>query len=388
MKVRQVLIIISSIILLIVIVIIYNMGYGAGINYGETNAEEIRADRKKSDGDANDSLKYKSVTAVLISNDSIPSTIKGYGRVVSTSSINVSSEVQGKITSAITLKKGIHFKKGQTLFSLNNSDAKLALKARKSGFLSLLTTILPDIKIDFPDRFNNWNNFYKTIKVNEPIPRFPDFTSAKEKNFIISRKVLTEYYQIKSDEERLRKYSVSAPFDGSIIDAFTDVGAIVNPGSPVLSIIRDNTMEIEIPIASEKIEQVGVGSEVLLVDHNHKSYSGSVARIGDYINQQTQTVPVFVNISDESDGLYNGMYLDANITGHGFENVVEIPRKSLIGSNEIYFVAEDSSLTTLKINIIDYQENSITVSGIPNKTNVVIESVVNINEGDKVVIRK
>jgi len=364
------------------------MGYGAGINYGETNAEEIRADRKKSDGDANDSLKYKSVTAVLISNDSIPSTIKGYGRVVSTSSINVSSEVQGKITSAITLKKGIHFKKGQTLFSLNNSDAKLALKARKSGFLSLLTTILPDIKIDFPDRFNNWNNFYKTIKVNEPIPRFPDFTSAKEKNFIISRKVLTEYYQIKSDEERLRKYSVSAPFDGSIIDAFTDVGAIVNPGSPVLSIIRDNTMEIEIPIASEKIEQVGVGSEVLLVDHNHKSYSGSVARIGDYINQQTQTVPVFVNISDESDGLYNGMYLDANITGHGFENVVEIPRKSLIGSNEIYFVAEDSSLTTLKINIIDYQENSITVSGIPNKTNVVIESVVNINEGDKVVIRK
>lgn len=368
--------------------LLFTIGYGAGIGYGEANAEEIREKRKAKSEGGSDSLIFKSVTAKLISNDSIPSLIKGYGRVVSTSSINVSAEVQGKITSAITLKKGIHFKKGQTLFTLNSSDAKLALKARKSGFLSLLTSILPDIKIDFPDRFNNWNNFYQAIKVNEPIPNFPNFTSAKEKNFIISRKVLTEFYQIKSDEERLKKYSISAPFNGSIMDAFTDVGAIVNHGTPVLNIIRDNTMEIEIPIPSEKVGQVSIGSDVALIDHNYKSFNGKITRIGDYINQQTQTVPVFVEITSETDGLYNGMYLDANITGHGFDNVVEIPRKALISNNKIYFVAKDSSLTSLEVNVIDYKENTVTVSGIKNNTNVVTESVVNINEGDKVVIRK
>ena len=364
------------------------MGESNGINYGEANAEKIRSDRKKSDDNMNDSVQFKRVTASYISNDSIPSTIKGYGRVVSTSTISVSAEVQGKITSAITLKKGIHFKKGQTLFTLNSSDAKLALKARKSGFLALLTSILPDIKVDFPERFNTWNKFYKEMKVNEPISRFPNFTSLKEKNFIISRKILTEYYQIKSDEERLKKYSIPAPFDGSIINAFTDVGAIVNPGSPVLSIIRDNTMEIEIPIATEKINQLAIGSAVKLVDNNHKSFEGKVIRIGDYINQQTQTVPVFVNITSQTDGLYNGMYLDANITGNGYENVVEIPRKALIRKNEVYIVEKDSALSSLKVKVIDYKENTVTVSGIPNNSNVVIESVVNINEGDKVVIRK
>jgi len=388
MKVRQVLIIVSSIILLIFMSMLYMIGESNGISYGEANAEEIRADRKKSEDNINDSVQFKSVTASLISNDSIPSTIKGYGRVVSTSTITVSSEVQGKIIAAISLKKGIHFKKGQPLFALNSSDAKLALKARKSGFLALLTSILPDIKIDFPDRFNTWNKFYKEMKVNEPISRFPNFTSLKEKNFIISRKILTEYYQIKSDEERLKKYSISAPFNGSIIDAFTDVGAIVNPGSPVLSIIRDNTMEIEIPIATEKINQLAIGSTVSLIDNNHKSFEGKVIRIGDYINQQTQTVPVFVNITSQTVGLYNGMYLDANIIGHGFDNVVEIPRKALISTNEVYIVEKDSALTSLKVNVIDYKENTVTVSGIPNNSNVVIESVVNINEGDKVVIRK
>ena len=363
------------------------MGESNGINYGEANAEEIRANRKKSN-ETHDSVQFKSVTASLISNDSIPSTIKGYGRVVSTSKITVSSEVQGKLIAAISLKKGVHFKKGQPLFALNSSDAKLALKARKSGFLALLTSILPDIKIDFPDRFNTWNKFYKEMKVNEPISSLPNFNSLKEKNFIISIKILTEYYQIKSDEERLKKYAVSAPFDGSIIDAFSDVGAIVNPGSPVLSIIRDNTMEIEIPIASEKINQLAIGSAVSLMDNNNKSFEGKVMRIGDYINQQTQTVPVFVNITSKTDGLYNGMYLDANIIGNGFDNVVEIPRKALIGMKEVYIVENDSSLTPVKVNIIDYKENTVTVSGIPNNSNVVVESVVNIKEGEKVVIRK
>lgn len=363
------------------------IGETNGISYGEANAEEIRANRIKSDDNFINSVQFKSVAASHILNDSIPSVIKGYGRVVSTSTISISAEVQGKITSAITLKKGTHFKKGQTLFSLNSSDAKLALKARKSGFLGLLTNILPDIRIDFPKKFNTWNNFYNEIRVNEPISRFPELTSLKEKNFIISRNILTEYFQIKSDEERLKKYSISAPFDGSIIDAFTDVGAIVNPGSPVLSIIRDNTMEIEIPIPTEKIDQLTIGSDVTLIDNNYNSFEGKIIRIGDYINQQTQTVPVFINITSETEGLYNGMYLDANITGNGFDNVVEIPRKALVSNNEIYIVEKDSALTSLKVNVIDYKENTVTVSGIPNNANVVMESVVNINEGDKVVIR-
>ena len=154
---------------------LYRIGESNGISYGEANAEEIRADRKKSDDNIHDSVQFKSVAASLILNDSVPSSIKGHGRVVSTSSINVSAEVQGKIMAAISLKKGIHFKKGQSLFILNSSDAKLALKARKSGFLALLTSILPDIKIDFPDRFNAWNKFYKEMKVNEPISFLPSF---------------------------------------------------------------------------------------------------------------------------------------------------------------------------------------------------------------------
>ncbi len=42
---------------------------------------------------------------------------------------------------------------------------------------------------------------------------------------------------------------------------------------------------------------------------------------------------------------------------------------------EVYIVENDSSLTPVKVNIIDYKENTVTVSGIPNNSNVVIESL-------------
>ena len=54
MKVRQVLIIVSSFILLIFMSMLYKIGESNGISYGEANAEEIRADRKKSDDNIQD----------------------------------------------------------------------------------------------------------------------------------------------------------------------------------------------------------------------------------------------------------------------------------------------------------------------------------------------
>ena len=50
---------------------------------------------------------------------------------------------------------------------------------------------------------------------------------------------------IKSDEFKLSKYFQFAPFTGSIVESYTDKGAIVNPGSPVIQIMRSDELEIE-----------------------------------------------------------------------------------------------------------------------------------------------
>jgi len=377
MKARQVLIVLGIIILLFILMIFYKIGYSKGSNFGANNPDKVLK-KDSSNNEVVDTAIVKYVNVQTFRVDSVPLTINGYGRVNSMSKVAISSEVQGKLIANIPLKKGTHFSKGQTLFSIKNTDASIALKARKSNFLNLITAILPDIQLDYNSEYKKWDNFFTSIYVNKPLPQFPAFNSAKEKNFIISKGLLTEYYNILSDEEKLKKYFVSAPFSGSIIDATTDEGAIVNPGTPVLTVIRDGELEIEVPIKKTAIDKVKKGQTVDLFE-NENHYSGKVTRIGEYVNEKTQTIPVFVSI-DEAEGLFNGMYLEAQIKTEGFEAIVEIPRIAIFGDEMIYIV-KNGKLRSMKAVVKHYSENTAFVTNLKNREMVVIESVINAEEG-------
>ena len=381
MKTRQVLIIVSSIILLIIIMTIGNISYNSGVSYGEKNAEDIRLKRMKTN--FKDSIIPKYVNTKTIYNDTIPFTISGYGRVISSSNINISSEVQGKLISNIDLKKGTEFSKGQVLFKVKDDDAQLLLIAKKSKFLNFVSASLPDIKIDFTNEFSKWELFFNSIRVNSPLPLFPKFNSSKEKNFIVSRSLISEYYSIKSDEEQLKKYLIIAPFEGSIIEAFTDEGAIVNPGNPIVNIIRKGDLEIEIPINPKYISKIKKGYKVSL-SQNNNLYNGTITRIGDFVNANTQNLSVFAKLTANNNNLLNGMYLEATIKCDGFENVVEIPRKAIYGNNMVYTVNKDSLLIPRKIEVKTMQANSVLASGIKNSTILVIEPVINAKDSMKV----
>lgn len=334
-----------------------------------------------------DSSKLLKVKVGTFSNSTKPLTVKGFGQVSSTALINISAEVQGIISTQVNLKKGTTFSKGQTLVTIRNEDVKLGLQARKSNYLTLISSILPDLKLDFPSSFNQWQDFYNAIEVDKPLPQIPTTKDFKEKNFISSKGIITEYYTIKSDEERLKKYVISAPFNGSILNAMTDEGAVVNPGTPIISILRDGNLEIEIPVNKNEIEKVKQGALVSLYDESSITAKGKVIRKGNYINAQTQTIPVFIEISETSAPLYNGVYLNAEIAAEGFETVMEIPRKALLNKTSV-FIVENNQLKTIDLEIVSYQKNTVYVKGVPDGTVIVVEPVINGKDGAKVEIIK
>lgn len=189
MKIRKIIVLVIIIIITGLLFTVGNISYQSGVNYGETNAEEIRSAVIKNVENVV-SKKYASV--FYLKNESVPITVNGSGRVLPGTMINISSEVQGVLISTLDLKKGTSFKKDELLFRLRDTDAKLLLAARKSGYLSLLSQTLPDIATDFSDQYDKWNDFFNTINVDQPLPSFPVFTTIREKNFAISRNLLME----------------------------------------------------------------------------------------------------------------------------------------------------------------------------------------------------
>ena len=380
MKARKILIFVILLIIGALLYIVSTVSYQSGISYGESHAEEIRASQLKSV----ESVKsVKSVKTKYCINELHPLTIKGSGRVIPGTIINISSEVQGVLKSSILLKKGTSFKKGESLFVLQSTDAKLLLAARKSAYLSTWTKTLPDLATDYANEYDKWYSFFNSINVDQSLPSFPIFKTPKEKNFIISRSLLAEYLNIKSDEFKLSKYHQFAPFSGSIVESYTDDGAIVSPGSPVVQIMRNDQLEIEIPLPVKFMNDIKIGSIVTLYE-NEEEFEGKVTRKGEFINPNTQSVPVYVS-PNNSYPLYYGMYVKAVFHFDDDDKVCEIPRKSLFGKNTIYKISKDSTLFPFKLNIRSKDDKYIYATNIIDSTLIVVEPIINAKDNLKVI---
>ncbi len=379
MKIRKIIITVVLLLLLGLLFMVGSISYESGVSYGESNAEEIRASKIKN---VSAIVSSKFVNVEMVSNETYPVLVSGSGRVMAGTMINISSEVQGLLNSPISLKKGTSFNKGDLLFKIRDTDAKLMLAARKSNYLSQWTSVLPDLATDHSEQYDKWYNFFNSIAVDQPLEEFPKFTTSREKNFVISRKLLAEYLNIKSDEYRLTKYFQMAPFNGSIVEAFIDQGAIVNPGSPVIQIIRDDELEIEIPLAVKYMQKIKIGNPVTLIE-NEIEFMGKVARIGNFINANTQSVPVYIKPINKLP-LYYGMYVKAKLELNALEMVCKIPRTAIFGENKIYRMDKDSTIHSTEINIRSSDDRYYYVDNLKDSIYYLPQPIVNAKDSIKI----
>ncbi len=378
MNIRKTLIIIISIIILLLFGLVSSISYNAGMSYGVDNAETIRASKAKSE--ETHEKHVKSVIVTKITNSQIKNEINSSGRVISLNNITISSEVQGRLIGVNAFKKGTEIKRGNVIFSVKNTDLKHLIDAKKSRFMSLVSSNLADIKLDYNTEYSKWENFFNAINIENNLPDFPEMSSAKEKNYIISRSILAEYLSIKSDEEKLSKYTVYAPFDGIITKSYSDVGGNVNPGTPVIDFIRKGKMEIELTVNTSEINFINIGDKVNFIE-NGNTYNGKVIRKGNFVNPSTQNISVFTSIDVEKNSLYNGMYVSATIITKGIENVCKLPRRSIFKKNKVFIINKNNELKIKEVNIISYQGDDVIVENLSNNTLIVIEPLVNIKEG-------
>jgi multidrug efflux pump subunit AcrA (membrane-fusion protein) len=318
-----------------------------------------------------------------VNNSLVKHKISSSGRVVTSNNITISSEVQGKLIGNNKFKKGSEINKGEIIFRVENTDLFLLVNSKKSRFMSLISSNLADIKLDFKSEYDKWNAYFNSISLDNNLPLFPQTNSSKEKNYIISRSILAEYLSIKSDEEKLRKYTVLAPFDGIITKSYTDIGGNVNPGTPVVDFIRKGKMEIELTVNALEINFINIGDNVEF-NENDQRFFGKIIRKGSFVNQNTQNISVFSTINADMSSIYNGMYLDAIINTKGTPNVFKLERRAVFDKNKVFVLDSKDKLRIKKVNIIATEANKVIVDNLPNNIKVVIEPLVNISKGTKV----
>lgn len=318
----------------------------------------------------------------------IESQVTGSGRLSSRQQVDLIAEVQGKILPGdVPLKKGQLFKKGDLHFKIHDGEARLGLLARKSRFLNAIANLLPDFKVDFPGSYPKWIRFLASIDIEKDLPSLPEISSDQEKIFLAGRNILSDYFSIKSEEVRLKKYAVYAPFTGTYTDVLLEVGSVVNPGSRVAKIIQTNQLELEVPIEMQNALWITVGDNVRVsTEDGFKEWTGKVVRKSNFVDPRTQSISVFIGLeSTRKNPLFLGLYLRAVFQGVKIKNAMQIPRNAVFNTNEVFLV-NSGRLSKREITIHKIDEKTLIFSGLDEGMDLVVEPLVNAAENTKVEI--
>ena len=338
----------------------------------------------KTDEQSENRLNVKATTA---KNSLYDSNVKYRGRISSYENISLSAEVNGKIIQGdVQFKTGQAFKKNDLLIQIYNEDVKTALMSGKSSFLRTISTILPDINIDFQEEYPKWKEFFNLIKVDKVLPKLPETNSEQEQIFLASKGVLTEYYSLRQQEINLKKYSIYAPFNGSFKKVSREIGSVANMGAELASIIRTDKLEIVVPVLPEDAKWIKVKNQVQLIGNN-TSKTAFVSRMADFVDPSTQSINIYINYYPKNENAFiTGEFIDVEFNISKKVEGIKIPREALINKNQVYIVQKESLI--LKSIVVErVLDDYIIVSGIKNGETIVMESLANVSEGTKVVTR-
>ena len=306
----------------------------------------------------------------------IPAQLVAYGRIASTQPVTLISEVNGTLIKGdVPFQPGQSFKKGDLLIKIDDRQMLLELNSTKSDLMTALATVLPEFKVDFPNKYQVWQDYFNAISFDKPLEPLPEASDQKIKLFLARFNVYKLYFAARNLEIRLEKHQFRAPFNGSIVSTELRVGSTASPGSRLGEIINLDELEVEIPIPAKDVEWISRNKPVRLTSEDMSGeWTGRITRIGNAIDDRTQTVPAFVSIGREGrKALFEGSFIRAEIPGDIISNAFSIPRKALYEEKYVY-VIENGVFEMRDVNItFEDTDDYIVNSGLADGDTLVVD---------------
>lgn len=325
----------------------------------------------------------RDVSLIKVSNQNIGSSLDIQGRLSAFEKIDIFTEVAGRLLeSSKPIKVGNYFEEGSILMRIDNEEAHLNLLSQKSNLMNAITQLMPDLKIDYPESFQQWKTYLDEFDVNKNLKALPEPLNDKEKYFIAARNLHGQYYTIKGAEKRLSKYTVYTPFAGVITESMVNPGSTVQPGQRLGQLMNKSAFELEATINLGDLKYIKKGKSVKLYsDDLGKEWNGKVARVSDQIDPNTQTVIAFIRVYGQN--LREGMYLRGSVSTGNIANSTAIPLRVMINDDSVYEV-KDSILSLRKVEVIKVLGSEAIIKDLPEGITIVNEKLVGAFDGMKV----
>ncbi len=293
--------------------------------------------------------------------------------------IQITSRVQGLMQAIKPLfKPGQEYRSGQVIVQIESAEFLANVISQRAALYNLITSILPDLNLDFPESYEIWNEYLKSFDLQETVPELPKMDN-QVRLFVSGRGVISSYYSLQNLEKTLSFYKIKAPFSGVLVQANVTEGSLIRPGQLLGEFIAPVDYELMVALPKSYLSNIEKDAQVNVKSiDTGQEFTGIVSRINAKVNTKTQSVEVYIRIRDES--LKDGMYMEADIDAITFNEVYALDRGLLNGSQEI-FIVKDNKLNLRKVNPIHFTETLAIIEGLSDGEEIIAQPIIGAYSG-------
>tara|TARA_R110001592_G_scaffold68269_4_gene209147 strand:+ start:2557 stop:3615 length:1059 start_codon:yes stop_codon:yes gene_type:complete len=249
----------------------------------------------------------------------------------------ISSRILARIEE-IKVRAGDYVRKGQELVVLERSD----LKSRVSQANSQIKSI--DARLDEAKQ-----SLGRSIELNRRgLLALAPLEAAQANYKSLQAQKKSAQQALVEAKTSLNYASVVAPFDGLIVDRFTEPGSMAQPGMSLFSLYNPSSVRVEANVREERAVHLVLG-QTLKMDIPSKglTLSAEIEELVPAGNSSSRTFLVKSQINDIS-GLFPGMYARLLIPA-GISTRILVPESFVaeIGQLNIVWVVQAKSETQL-----------------------------------------
>ncbi len=154
--------------------------------------------------------------------------------------------------------------------------------------------------------------------------------------------------QVRLIEDRLKKFVITAPFDGFVSAERTQMGEWLQQGDPVAEIIQLSELKIEAPVPADQAVQLSPGASVRVefAELPGDVFTGTVDRVIPAANLATRTFPVIVRLENRIENgrplMMSGMLARLELPTGARGEMPLVPKDAVVlnGSRRSVFVVD------------------------------------------------
>lgn len=299
--------------------------------------------------------------------DDVQLSVKTQGEARPRTEIDLVPEVGGKIVyvSPNFIEGGI-ITKGETLLRIEDADYKVAV-IRAQANVAQAEQVLVREQAEGAIAKRD----YEELGRGEASPlalRLPQQAQARAS-------LQAAQAEVESAELQLKRTAVRAPFTGRVRTKSSDLGQFVSPGRTLGRIFSTNIVEVRLPLTDNDLSKMDLPLAYVAKDQasapavklsaiiagERRYWDGKIMRTDSTYDTQTRALfaiaevfdPYGKGASENGYPLAPGLFVDAEIAGKTYENVIVLPRDGLRPEDEVYVVDDKGKVEIRKPEVLD-----------------------------------